>query len=62
MSLKITHITLIVLSTLLSGFFSYTMYTSIDSQNKIILAGFGTIATLSLVYYLSVILKKFKTI
>ena len=59
MSLKITHVVLIILSMILSGFFSYTMY---SEQNTSILAGLGMIATVSLLYYLSIILKKFKTI
>ena len=62
MSLKITHVVLITLSVLLSGFFSYTMYTNAEYQNTNMLAGFGAVTTLSLLYYLSIILKKFKTI
>jgi|AACY02.13.fsa_nt_gi hypothetical protein len=62
MSLKIMHIVLVIMSILLSAFLSYSMYNTGDSHYATLLATIGTTAVVSLTIYLSVILKKFKTI
>ena len=53
------HIVLVIMSILLSAFLSYTMFNNHDTT---LLAVVGAIATLSLLYYFLIILKKFKTI
>ena len=56
------HIILVVMSILLSAFLSYTIYTTGGSQYATLLAIIGIHVALCLIIYLSVILKKFKTI
>ena len=56
------HIVLVIMSILLSAFLSYTMYSTGESHYETLLAAIGTTAVVSLTIYLSVILKKFKTI
>ena len=58
MGLKITHIIIITFSILLAGFFSYQMY--LESITPFFLGGAAT--TIGLTYYMSLIIKKFKTI
>ena len=53
------HIVLVIMSMILSAFFSYTMFNNHDTT---FLAVVGAIATLSLLYYFLIILKKFRTI
>ena len=58
MGLKITHIIIITFSILLAGFFSYQMY--LESMTPFFLG--GALTTIGLTYYMSLIIKKFKTI
>jgi len=62
MSLKITHTVIIVMSILLTGFFSYFMLNSSDQSYSTIFSIGGIIVTISLSYYLLTIIKKFKTL
>jgi len=58
MGLKTTHIIIITMSILLAGFFSYQMIV----ENILFLSIPGIVATLGLIYYMTLIVKKFKTI
>ena len=58
MGLKLTHIIIITCSILLAGFFSYQMY--LDNTTFLFLG--GVVTTIGLTYYMSIIIKKFKTI
>ena len=51
MSLKITHTVIIVISILLTGFFSYFMINSPDQSYSFVFSIGGIIATLGLCYY-----------
>ena len=62
MSLKITHTVIIVMSILLTGFFSYFMFYSVNQSYSFVFSIGGIIATLGLCYYLLSIIKKFKTL
>ena len=62
MSLKITHTIIIVMSILLTGFFSYFMFNSVDQSYSFVFSIGGIIATIGLCYYLLSIIKKFKTL
>ena len=62
MSLKITHTVIIVISILLTGFFSYFMINSPDQSYSFVFSIGGIIATMGLCYYLLSIIKKFKTL
>jgi hypothetical protein len=58
MGLKLTHIIIITCSILLAGFFSYQMY--LENTTSLFMG--GTVTTVGLIYYMSLIIKKFKTI
>ena len=58
MGLKLTHIIIITCSIILAGFFSYQMY--LENTTTLFLG--GAITTIGLIYYMSLIIKKFKTI
>jgi len=62
MSLKITHTVIILMSILLTGFFSYFMFYSVNQSYSFVFSIGGIIATLGLCYYLLSIIKKFKTL
>ena len=62
MSLKITHTVIIILSIILAGFFSYFMINNVGESYSVFFSIAGVITTLSLSYYLLMILKKFKTL
>ena len=62
MSIKITHIIIIVLSILLTGFFSYSMFTEKNQTFSTLFSILGTLSTIALSYYLITIIKKFRTI
>jgi len=58
MGLKLTHIIIITCSILLAGFFSYQMY--LENITPLFIG--GALTTIGLTYYMSLIIKKFKTI
>ncbi len=62
MSLKITHTILIILSIMLTGFFSYSMINENNESYSTLFSIAGILFTLALSYYLISILKKFKTL
>ncbi|BCV07231.1 MAG: hypothetical protein Ct9H90mV3_430 [uncultured marine virus] len=61
MSLKITHTIVIILSIMLTSFYSYFMVSS-SLENALLFSIIGVLATIGLSYYLFSIVKKFKTI
>ena len=61
MSLKITHTIVIILSIMLTSFYSYFMVSS-TLENALLFSIIGVLATIGLSYYLFSIVKKFKTI
>tara|TARA_B110000495_G_scaffold76477_1_gene65594 strand:+ start:1087 stop:1263 length:177 start_codon:yes stop_codon:yes gene_type:complete len=58
MGLKMTHFFIIAMSILLTGFFSYQMLI----EETFLYSIGGALLTLGLIYYMTVIIKKFKTI
>ena len=62
MSLKITHTILIILSIMLTGFFSFSMINENNESYSTLFSIAGILSTLALSYYLISILKKFKTL
>ena len=62
MSLKITHTVIIMISILLTSFFSYFMINNPDQSYSFVFSIGGIIATLGLCYNLLSIIKKFRTL
>jgi len=62
MSLKITHTVIIILSIMLTGFFSYAMMKDVNQSYSTIFSVAGILSTVALSYYLITIIKKFKTL
>ena len=62
MSIKITHTIIIILSILLTGFFSYLMFIENNQTYSTLFFILGSLSTIALSYYLIAIIKKFRTI